>query len=194
MDHVPLPDNYYTEDLWHDSPLSDDEREALRDEVRQLILGIKEETYIKVENTAIGAIDFTRFRDEPSLSLSVYLTPDKLETQPVGDENFSEEVDESVADEPHYLRDLGHEWAALEYDVISELVLMLDLPEMPIELSDYLLGGDEHGPCLFCTSTSPEQACFSVTAHIPETTQRIYDDAEFQLARKLNIPIDGSDK
>lgn len=41
---------------------------------------------------------------------------------------------------------------------------------------------------------SPAHATFSVTVYIPETTQRIYDNAEFELARKLNIPIDGSNK
>lgn len=66
---------------------------------------------------------------------------------------------------------------------------MLDLPEMPSELANYLLGGgDEHGPCLYCTMRSPDQATFSVTAHIPETTQRIYDNAEFGLARRLDVP------
>jgi len=89
---------------------------------------------------------------------------------------------------------MGHEWEALEYDLISELVLMLGLPERPTELSNYLLGGETHGPCLFCTMTSPGQASFSVTTGIPETTQRIYDNAEFELARRLNIPIDGSSK
>jgi len=194
MDHTPLPGNYYTDDLWHDSPLSDDEREALRDEIRQLVLGIKEEAHIEIGHPAIGTIDFTSFRDEPSLSISVYLLPEELETKPIGDENFGEDNDAPTSDEAHYLRDLGHTWAALEQDILSELVLMLDIPDMPEELSDYLLGGDEHGPCLFCTSTSPAQANFSVTAHLPEHTQRIYDDAEFELARKFNIPIDGSSK
>ncbi|WP_144427202.1 hypothetical protein [Halolamina pelagica] len=189
-----MPDNYYIEDIWHDSPLTDDERKAFRDQIRQLILGIKENTHIDLGHSAIGAIDFNSFRDESDVSITVYLKPDELETKPAGDESFWDEGEDPDADEAHYLRDLGHEWAALEYDIISELVLMLDLPEVPVELSDYLLIGEEHGPCLFCTSSGPSQACFSITAHIPEITQRIYDNAEFELARRLNIPIDGSDK
>jgi hypothetical protein len=194
MHHAPLPNNYYTEELWHDSPLIDDEREALRDEIRQLVLAIKEEAYIDVEHSTIGAIDFTSFRDEPSLNITVFLIPDELEATPIANETFDEDGSATITDEAHYLRDLGYEWAALEYDIISELVLMLDLPEMPDELLDYLLSGEEHGPCLYCTSRSPGQASFAITAHIPETTQRIYDNAEFELARKLNIPIDGSSK
>jgi len=195
MSHAPLPDNYYIDDLWHESPLKNDEREAVRDEIRQLVLGIKEEANIgEIEHSAIGDITLTSFRDEDALTITIYLIPKELETEPVGDENFGEDGEVSSSGDAHYLRDIGHEWEGLEYDLISELVLMLDLPEMPSELSNYLLGGENHGPCLFCTMTSPGQASFSVTAHIPETTQRIYDDAEFKLARKLNIPIDGSSK
>lgn len=195
MNHVPLPDNYYTDNLWHDSPLTDDERESLRDKIRELVLGIKEEASIgETEHLAIGDITLTSFRDEDALSITAYLIPEELETELLADETFDEDGEVIVTEDAHYLRDIGHEWEALEYDLISELVLMLDLPEMPSELADYLLGGDKHGPCLYCTMRSPGHASLSVTAHIPETTQRIYDNAEFELARKLNIPIDGSSK
>jgi hypothetical protein len=195
MNHAPLPDSYYTNDLWQDSPLTDDEREALRDEIRQLVLGIKEEANIgKTEHSAIGDITLTSFRNEDTLTVTTHLIPEELETKPVGDQNFNEDNEVTASEEAHYLRDLGHEWEALEYDIIGELVLMLDLPELPSELGKYLLGGEKHDPCLFCTMAGPAQASFSVTAHIPETTQRIYDDAEFELARRLNIPIDGSSK
>ncbi|WP_257300792.1 hypothetical protein [Haloarchaeobius sp. FL176] len=195
MDHASLPDSYYANDLWHDSPLTDDEREALRDEIRQLVLAIKEEIHLDdIEHPGIGDIELTSFRDEDALNITVYLISDELGINPVGNETFDEEGEATLSDEAHYLRDLGHTWRAVEYDLISELVLMLDLPELSDELSDYLLGGDEHGPCLYCTMDSPANAAFSVTAHIPETTQRIYDNAEFELARKLNIPIDGASK
>lgn len=46
-------------------------------------------------------------------------------------------------------------WEALEYDLISELVLMLDLPELPDELSDYLLGGDQYGSVFIARWTAP---------------------------------------
>lgn len=194
MEHTTRPENYSTENLWQDSPLTDAERDVFRDVIRQLVLGIKENAHIDVDDPAIGAIDFVSFRDESNISTSVYLRPEELEVKPVGDENFWDEGNEPDADEAHYLRDLGHEWAALEYDIIGELVLMLDLPEISAELSDYLLGGKEHVPCLICTSSNPSQACFSLTSHIPEATQCIYDNAEFELARQLNIPIDGSSK
>ncbi|WP_280536286.1 hypothetical protein [Halopenitus sp. POP-27] len=195
MNHAPLPENYYSNDLWLDSPLTEDEREALRDEIRQLVLSIKEEGDIgEPEYGAIGTVSLQSFRDKDSLTITAYLDPDELETEPIGDEVFDEDGNVVDSGEAHYLRDLGDTWSALEYDLISELVLMLDLPETPSELENYLLGGDEHGPCLFCTMKSPGQASFSVTAHIPETTQHIYDDAEFELARRLNIPIDGSAK
>lgn len=195
MDHAPLPDNYYNDDLWLESPLTDDERESLRDEIRQLVLGIKEEANIgETDHSAIGDITLMSFRDEDSLTINTYLIPEELETEPVGDENFDEDGEVTGSEDAHYLRDLGHEWEALEYDLISELVLMLDLPEHPPELANYLFDGDEHGPCLFCTMTTPGSASFSIVAHIPEITQQIYDDAEFELARHLNIPIDGSSK
>lgn len=124
----------------------------------------------------------------------MYLIPDELETEPQANETIDEGGEATISEGVHYLRDIGQEWDALEYDIISELVLMLDLPEMPTELANYLLGGDTHGPCLYCTMRSPGQASFSITAYIPETTQRIYDDAEFEFARRLNIPIDGSSK
>lgn len=195
MNHAPLPDNYYTNDRWLDSPLTEDEREALRDEIRQLVLGIKEEADIgEPEHEAIGTITLQSFRDEDSLTITTYLFPSELETEPVGDEVFNENEEVVESGDAHYLRDLGHTWDALEYDLLSEFVLLLDLPEMPTELETYLLGGEEYGPCLYCTMKTPSQASFSVTAYIPETTQRIYDDAEFELARRLNIPIDGSSK
>lgn len=195
MNHAPLPDSYYADDLWKGSPLTVDEREALRDETRQLVLGIKEETNIPgTEHSAIGDITLTSFRNEATLSITTYLLPEEIEAKPVGDENFDEDGEVTTSGDAHYLRDMGHEWKALEYDLISELVLMLDLPETPSELSNYLLEGETNGPCLFCTTTSPGQASFSVTVGVPETTQRIYDDAEFELAQRLNIPIDGSSK
>lgn len=195
MDHALLPDNYYNNDLWVDSPLTEDEREALRDEIRQLVLGIKEDTDIgEPEHTAIGTVSLQSYRDENSLTISTHLVPEKLEKEPIGDEVLNKDGEKIVSGNAHYLRDLGHTWEALEYDLISELVLMLDLPETPVELENYLLGGEEFGPCLYCTLKTPSQASFSVTAHIPETTQQIYDDAEFELARRLNIPIDGSAK
>lgn len=195
MDHAPLPDSHYASDLWHDSPLTDDERESLRDEIRQLVLAIKEETHLdEIGYPGISDIELTSFRNEEALNITFYLVSEELEIEPVGNETFEEEGEATLSDEAHYLRDLGHVWEALEYDLISELVLMLDLPELPDELSDYLLGGDEYGPCLYCTMDSPAHATFSVTVHLPETTQRIYDNAEFELARKLNIPIDGSSK
>jgi len=195
MDHAPLPDSYYASDLWHDSPLTDDERESLRDEIRQLVLAIKEEAHLDdIGYPSISDIELTSFRNEEALNLTVYLVSDELEIESVGNETFDEEGEATLSDEAHYLRDLGHTWKALEYDLISELVLMPDLPELPDELSDYLLGADQYGPCLYCTMDSCAHAAFSVTVHIPETTQRIYDNAEFELARKLNIPIDGSSK
>lgn len=195
MNHASLPDNYYTNDLWLDSPLTEDEREALRDEIRQLVLGIKEETNIdELEHNAIGTIRLQSSRDEDSLTIQMYLDPEELEMEPIGDDMVNEDGDVVASEDAHYLRDLGHTWEALEYDLISELVLMLDLPEMPVELEKYLLGGKEFGPCLYCTMKTPSQASFSVSAYISETTQQIYDDAEFELARRLNIPIDGSSK
>lgn len=195
MDHKPSPDNYYNNDLWLDSPLTDDERDALRDEIRQLVLGIKEEGHIgELDHEAIGDITLTSFRDENTLNVTTHLIIEKLDADPVGDEVFDKGGAVSDSEDAHYLRDLGQTWEALEYDLISELVLMLNLPEMPSELSSHLLCGDEHGPCLYCTMRTPAQASFSVTAHISETTQQIYDNAEFRLARRLNIPIDGSSK
>ncbi len=189
------PKSYCANDFWHDSPLTDDEREVLRDEIRQLVLGIKQEIHLdEIEHPAIGDIELTSFDNEDTLNVTVYLASDDIEMNPVGNKNFNDEGEVTISEDAHYLRDLAHTWAALEYDLISELVLMLDLPEMPEELADYLLDGDEHGPCLYCTMRSPDQATFSVAAHIPETTQEIYDNAEFELARQLNIPIDGASK
>jgi hypothetical protein len=192
MDHAPLPDDYLTDDRWHASPLTDDEREALRDEIRQVVLGIREESHVgDVDHDAIDSITLTSLRDEDALTVTVSLLSGRLETRPVGDETFDAHGDVTASGAAHYLRDLGDEWDALEYDLVGELVLMLDLPELPSELAGYLLDGEAHGPCLFCTTASPGHASFSITAHVPGTTRQIYDDAEFELARLLGIPIDG---
>jgi len=81
MSHAPLPESYYANDLWEDSPLTSDEREALRDEIRQLVLGIKEEANIGgAEHSAIGDITLTSVRNESTLSITAYLFPDEIET------------------------------------------------------------------------------------------------------------------
>jgi hypothetical protein len=195
MEHCSTPDNYYTSNLWKDSPLSKNERETLRDEIRQLVLGIKEEVHLdEIEEPAIGEIELISYREESVLSVTVYLSTDNLETLPIGNEMYDTDGEYTTSEEVHYLRDLGDKWEALEYDIISELVLMLDLPETPTEISKYLLNGEEYGPCLYCNLRGLSHASFSITAHIPESTQQIYENAEFELARRLNIPIDGSTK
>ena len=85
MNHAPLPDSYYANELWHDSPLTDDERESLRNEIRQLVLAIKEETHLdENEHPGIDDIELTSFRNEDALNITVYLASDELEVNPVG--------------------------------------------------------------------------------------------------------------
>lgn len=193
MDHAPTRDAYYTADILDDSPLRDDERDDLRDAIRHAVLGIKENIELTDFSFApLEVIVVDSFRDENTLSLTVYLDRTELDVTPETNETYSEgsNVTRTPEDEVHYLRDLGHTYDALEYDLLSELVLMLNLPEVTHELKDYLLSGDRHPPCLYGTSKDEHTARFAVTAHITDLTQRIYDDAEFELARRVNIPIE----
>lgn len=191
IDHKPAPECYFDNDLWKESPLTDDEREAMRDEIRQVVLKIKEETYVEqLNHPAISDIFIRSPRRDHFLTLTVYLSTDELEMEPIGEDTVDENGDISSSAGGHFLRDLGHTWKALEYDLISDLVVMLDLPEAPIELSGYLLDGPDHGPCLYCTFKSPDVSAFTIIAHIPNITQRIYDDADFELAAMLGIPLE----
>jgi hypothetical protein len=193
IDHVPLPDHYLRVADSATSPLTDDEREAFRDEIRHLVSGVKEESDLGgFEHPAIHNVHLVSFRGDSALTVTVYLGLGDLQTDAVALTTLDDDGEEIVSDDPHYLRDLGDEWQGLEHDLIGELVLLLDLPETPSELADYLLDGGEYGPCLVCNTRTDDSASFSVTASIPATTQRIYDGAEFELARYLGIPIDGS--
>ena len=194
IDHTPTPDDYYSTDLQNDSPLTDAEREAFRDRVRKLVLGIREEDDVRdLEHPTVNLLELTSFRDTDRLSVTVHLDLDELDTEPTANESFDQDGTATTSAEMHYLRDLGDEWEALEYDVLSQLVHLLDLPEFPSELANWLVDGDERGPCLLCDLKMPGSVSFSVIAVIPEHTQKVYDNAEFELARQYRIPIDGVD-
>jgi hypothetical protein len=193
IDHAPLPDSYYDDSAYEGTPLTDDEREAFRDEIRHLASGVKEEAHLnEMNHQTVSSITLSCPRDDDTLVVGVYLDSEELEADPTANQSFDEDGEETISDEVHYLRDMGDEWEALEYDLISELVLMLGLPEESSELANYLLDGETYGPCLLCSEKMPESALFTVVVRIPETTQQLYDRGEFELARRFNIPIDGA--
>ena len=193
FDHAPLPDAYYGNDHEQDSPLTHDELERFRDEIRYVVSGIKEEPEIEdIHHPAISTLCLNCYRDEDTLTVKVYLDTTEIEADPVGNVTFDSRGSETVSKDIHYLRDIGDEWWALEWAILTELVMLLDLPESPQRLADYLVDGEKYGSCLACSTRMPETAEFSVIAYIPETTQRLYDNADFERARQLRIPIDGA--
>jgi hypothetical protein len=191
MDHQPAHEQYYQDPIWHDSPLTDDEREDLRDAIRTLILGIKQHIDLtNLEHPGIAFIELNCERTDPDIEITVWLNKDNLETTPITDNYFGDDPTHPRSEgDPHYLRDLGHTWNAVEFDIISELVLLLDLPEYSEELTKYLLG-DPETPNLSGTESNDETACFTIFAYIPQHVQTIYDNADFDLANQLRIPIE----
>ena len=194
IDHAPLPDDYYGSEHEEDSPLTHDEIGRFRDELRYLLTGIKEEAdVVDLDHPAIRSLNLACLRNEDTLTVTVYLDSDEIEIDPTANVTFDEQGDETVSEDVHYLRDMGDEWWALEWAILTELVMLLDLPESPLYLADYLVGGEEHGPCLMCDTKTPESVGFTVIAYIPDHTQKIYNDAELETARQFRIPIDGSE-
>ncbi|MFC5365545.1 hypothetical protein [Salinirubrum litoreum] len=194
VEHTPHPDDYHANDeLEKNSPLTDKEREVFRNKIRNVVLGVEEETTLgEIEYHGISSITLRSFRDESTLTVSVYVDADEADVEVDPAHIFGEEVKVTDSAEAYYLRDLGDDWEALEFVILNDLVMLLDLPETPSELADYLLDGEKHGTCLVCGTRMPDSAEFGVVATIPETTRRIYENAEFELARNLRIPIDGA--
>ena len=194
IDHAPLPDDYYGSEHEEDSPLTHDERERFRDELRYLLTGIKEEAeVVDIEHPAILNLNLVCFRDEDTLTVKLHLDLAELDINPTAGVAFDEQGNETTSKDIHYLRDMGDEWWALEWAILTELVILLDLPEDPDHLARYLVGGEQYGPCLKCDTKFHDSAVFSVIAYIPEHTQKIYNDAALETAKQLRIPIDGSE-
>jgi len=191
MEHTPIPEDYYTQERWHDSPLTDSEREAIRHALRDLLLRIKpESSHTSFDHPAVREIHLRREVNHPSLNIHVYLEHDYIEVDPIGDMIFDADGREiSDTNNGHYLRDLGPTWEALEYDLLSEFVLMLDLPEHPSEFAKRLVGD---GPArLFCTSCDPLSAEFTTFVDIPSHRIPTDEDAEKSLANQLEPLING---
>jgi hypothetical protein len=193
IDHAPLPDDYYGNEHAEDSPLTREELERFRDEIRSALCGIEEEPEIEdIQHPAISTLSLIRYRDEDTLTVKVYLDVTEIESNPVGSLTIDQQGGETSSGEIHYLRDMGDEWWALEWAILTELVMLLDLPESPRMLAEYLVDGKKYGSCLTCSTSMPGSAEFQVTAYIPETTEKLYENADFDRARQLRIPIDGA--
>lgn len=191
MDHKPAHEYYYNHDIWQDSPLTDDEREDLRDAIRTLILGIKEHADLEnLTHPGLELIELTCQRTDPDIGITVYLQNNQLDTTPITDDYHGTNPDHPSSNaDGHYLRDLGHTWNALEYDLISDLVVMLDLPEYSEDLTPYLYGNPDT-PRLYGTYSDDHHSHFTLYALIPQHVQTLYDNADFDTANQLRIPIE----
>lgn len=191
MDHKPAPSNYYNNEIWQDSPLTTDDRERFRDAIRTLVLDITEEIDLAdFDHDAIQNIHFTKFTGDDTLSISLYIDNKAFETQPTAHTLYDKNYDYVYNHSCDYLRDLGHTWTALEYDVISELVLLLDLPEYTDELIPYVCFSDQESPNLTALEGNEHFTLFYINTEIPQITQTIYETANFDLANKFGIPIE----
>lgn len=191
MDHTPAHDTYYADEIWQDSPLTTDDRERFRDAIRTLILDITEEIELtEFEHDAIRGMYLVKFDGHDDLSISLYLDNADFNTPPTPNALHDDNLNHISTQDPDYLRDLGHTWNALEYDIISELVILLDLPESTDELTPYVCFSDQDTPNLTATTGYPDFTTFYISTHIPQTTQTIYANADFDTANQLGIPIE----
>lgn len=185
MDERASPREKYLYEEFEDTPITDAEREELRGYLRSLLCNVTEYKAIEPEHSAILNITVTR-PNEVEIGVEVDILEKELDVEIIPDERFHPDGTVERFDEPPYnLRDLGPEWESLEYDLISEMVLMLDLPEYTDELSNYAFGEDFGITC----TTAGRTAVFTTWFRIPPTTRMLYDEDQFDIAERLGIPM-----
>lgn len=127
VDHVPAPADYVGG--WPDSPLTELNRHQFRTAIRQLRRGRLDECELALDShPAIEKFTLSYAAVDAGFSLDVYVVEDALDVDIIANERYDAGGIVTLNDDPHLLRDLGQCWHHLEADLITQLIIVLDLP------------------------------------------------------------------
>jgi len=156
----------YVTGVWEDSPLTNEDRTAIREVVNSVYSAEDRAVCIDLSHIDNPVRQLNVMVNGPVLSLDLYVDEEKTNKEILPNERYADVGLSSPAEvnpNPDYLRNLGSQWKSLEGDIISTVVKTLGLPSNTDKLHDHTF--DDVG--FLCISADGTTAMFGDSYDLP---------------------------